>query len=399
MMLRGERTGYVLYAISPVDGSMREVIRNQRGIGRPLWLPDSQSVLVAINDSTGRGQLWDVSIRRGDKQRVTNDLANWGTVIDVARDAHRVTAVQWTLSANIWEATGSNPTDAHQITFGEVPIVASLPLKRTTFVVSADGQLWTLNGKSRQRLPFSTLRDVGPPVQCGRFVVVPSYQTGSDSPADAASVTATQLGSGRVAVLRSYQSGPARIMRLDSDGLNATMLASGLVFSPTCSPDGRDLFYVSMPTPQKIMRVPVEGGTAHVVGNIPGATVRGSMKASPDGKFLAFPYDVYGSTPGLKLGIVSVNQGQLVKSFDAPMGIYRESCLRWAPDGKSLQYLLTTGDVTNIWEQPLSGGSAHQFTQFASGRMFDFNWSTDGKTILMSRGEVSGDVVLLTKSF
>lgn len=80
------------------------------------------------------------------------------------------------------------------------------------------------------------------------------------------------------------------------------------------------------------------------------------------------------------------------------MGIYRESCVRWSPDGKALHYLLTKGDVTNIWEQPLSGSSAHQLTQFTSGKIFDFNWSADGKTILMSRGNLGGDVVLLSDS-
>jgi Tol biopolymer transport system component len=145
--------------------------------------------------------------------------------------------------------------------------------------------------------------------------------------------------------------------------------------------------------------VPLEGGRSEVVGDVPGTTIRGTMTTSPDGRFLALPYDVIDSSPRPKLGIVSVDSGRLVQSLEAPMGIYRESCLRWSPDGKSLQYLLTKGDVTNIWEQSLSGGRGHKLTEFTSGKMFDFNWSPDGETILMSRGELSGNVVLLSQFF
>jgi Tol biopolymer transport system component len=198
-------------------------------------------------------------------------------------------------------------------------------------------------------------------------------------------------------VQRSYQSSPANIVRIDADGLNATSLASGVVYSPTCSPDGKLLFYVLMGgNPLKILRMPIEGGQPTVVGEIPSATIRGTLRASPDGQFLAFPYEEFVPKPALKLAVISIDRGQIHETFDAPPGVYREACLRWSPDSKALQYLLTKGDVTNIWEQPLAGGSPKQITNFASGRIFDFNWSQDGKLLLTSRGEITSDVVLLS---
>ena len=127
-----------------------------------------------------------------------------------------------------------------------------------------------------------------------------------------------------------------------------------------------------------------------------GKAIRGTMRASPDGQFLAFPYDVYVPKPQTKLGVISVKRGRIDRTFDAPPGVYRESCLRWSPDSRGLQYLLTEHDVTNIWEQPLAGGSPKQITNFTSGRIFDFNWSPDGRRLLMSRGEISSNVVLLS---
>jgi hypothetical protein len=68
---------------------------------------------------------------------------------------------------------------------------------------------------------------------------------------------------------------------------------------------------------------------------------------------------------------------------------------RWSPNGKGLQYLLIRDKATNIWEQPLAGGEPKQITRFTSGHMFDFNWSSDSMRLVMTRGSISSNVVLL----
>jgi Tol biopolymer transport system component len=70
--------------------------------------------------------------------------------------------------------------------------------------------------------------------------------------------------------------------------------------------------------------------------------------------------------------------------------------LRWSPDGNGLQYTLTRSGATNVWEQPLTGGDPHQVTKFASGRIFSFAWSGDGKQLLLSKGNESSDVILIS---
>jgi len=399
VMLRGQRSGYVLDSISTADGRITEVFWNAGVIGRPQWLPEGDKVLVDVDDPTGRGQLWTVSVPQGQRQRVTNDLANWGIRIDATRDSSKVVAVQWSLSANIWESAAANPSGEVPITSGEMPLVAVVPRSAgNNLTVSGDGRLWIVNQDGTQRRPFSNLRDVAPPVMCGQFAVLTSYGSGAvqDLQSDAGSINGTKMAGGRFVVQRSYQSGPGSIIRLDADGVNATALTSGLVYSPTCSPDGKSLFYVSLGNPENILRMSIDGGEPSVIGEVPGRAIRGTMRVSPDGQFLAFPYDLYAPTPALKLAVISISKRRVERSFDSPPGVYREACLRWSPDGKALQYLLTLGDVTNIWEQPLAGGSPRQITNFTSGRIFDFNWSPDGKRLLMSRGEISSDVVLLS---
>jgi Tol biopolymer transport system component len=70
--------------------------------------------------------------------------------------------------------------------------------------------------------------------------------------------------------------------------------------------------------------------------------------------------------------------------------------IRWAPNQKGIQYLLTKDGTTNVWEQPLSGGAPRQITSFTSGLIFNFSWSRDGKQMLLARGGVTSDVVLMS---
>ena len=70
--------------------------------------------------------------------------------------------------------------------------------------------------------------------------------------------------------------------------------------------------------------------------------------------------------------------------------------LDWAPDGKALQFTLLHNGASNIWEQPLTGGPLKQVTNFTSDFIFDFKWTRDGKTLLISRGTVNRDVILLS---
>lgn len=399
LMLRGNRSGYVLDSISTVDGSVREVLWHPGVIGRPLWLPDSETILAELDGSAGLGQLWAISLRGGKEKRVTNDLANWGLRIDATHDAQTVSGIQWSVVANLWSAPITNLSKTRQITDGELPMIAAVARPDGKILaVSGNNDLWVVNSDGTGLAPFSTLRDVAPPVMCGDFVVAASYSSGagSDPQAGPGVVKATKLASGRMIVQRSYQSGPADIMRVDRDGLNPTKLAQGFLYSPACSPDGKFVFYVLMGAPQKILRVPLQGGDSKIVGDVPGQSIRGTMRVSPDGRFLAFPYDQEHPKPLSKLAVISAQTGESVKTFDAPGGIYRESCLRWSPDGKALQYLLTKGDVTNVWAQPLSGGPPRQVTKSTGGRIYDFNWTYDGKQLLLSRGEVTSDVVLLS---
>jgi Tol biopolymer transport system component len=69
--------------------------------------------------------------------------------------------------------------------------------------------------------------------------------------------------------------------------------------------------------------------------------------------------------------------------------------VRWSPDGQSLTYTAHRDGIPNIWAQPLVGGPAKQLTDFKSEGRLRFDWSRDGKQLVLSRHVWTSDLVLL----
>jgi Tol biopolymer transport system component len=64
-------------------------------------------------------------------------------------------------------------------------------------------------------------------------------------------------------------------------------------------------------------------------------------------------------------------------------------------DGKAVAYVDTHEGVSNIWSQPIDGGSPQQLTRFKSDRTFSFGLSPDGRQLVLARGTQTRDVVLI----
>jgi Tol biopolymer transport system component len=68
----------------------------------------------------------------------------------------------------------------------------------------------------------------------------------------------------------------------------------------------------------------------------------------------------------------------------------------WAPGGRALEDLVVRDGVTNVWRFPLDGSAPRPVTTFTSEQIMNYRWSRDGKTLALSRGTYSTDVVLIT---
>jgi len=128
--------------------------------------------------------------------------------------------------------------------------------------------------------------------------------------------------------------------------------------SPHCSPNGKWLVYQSWGSSGfSLWKLSIDGGEALLVtdkfGTLPAV--------SPNGKLIGYYYGDP-QTRATKLALLPFEGGDHVKFFDlptnviAPGEIFRQP-VRWTPDGRGLTYVITRGLVSNIWLQPVNGGS------------------------------------------
>jgi eukaryotic-like serine/threonine-protein kinase len=364
-MPRAKGKRFVLSAINVADGQIRELYAGWETVGRPAWMPDGNSLVVPIEPAnqelpTPNGtQLWIMSFPGGEAKRLTNDLADYGTSVDLARDGHVLVAMEKKMISHIWVLPQGETAKAKQITTGETPDSAVAPGPNGKLLVrSGNGKMQLMNADGTQRMPFRP-----------EFPNFLSLSSCGD----------------RYVVFDNQKEGTSQLWRTDADGSNATKLAEDVVVSD-CSPDGKWVLYLSGNT---LYRISTEGGQAKKVVYALG----GGGAVSPDGEWVAYLYQEGEPVPQWKIAIAPADGGTAKQMFNAP---WDADELRWSPDGKGLQYLTTRTGATNVWEQRLSGGEPRPITSFSSGKIFDFSWTRDGKLLLLARGEWTSDVVLIS---
>lgn len=68
----------------------------------------------------------------------------------------------------------------------------------------------------------------------------------------------------------------------------------------------------------------------------------------------------------------------------------------FTPDGAALVYVIRgENNADNLWLQPLDGKAGRQLTHFNGEQIFSYTYSPDGKRLLIERGHLESDVVLL----
>ena len=116
---------------------------------------------------------------------------------------------------------------------------------------------------------------------------------------------------------------------------------------------------------------------------------------SPDGKFIACMSPDEKANLRWQIAVVPFEGGQAVKLLETPSTTLRDCWLKWSPDGRSIMYVDRHGYVGNIYSQPIDGGPAKALTNFRSDSIAAFNWTRDGKQLIIGRGPEIDDVVLI----
>ena len=372
----GQSRHSVLKIVSPSDGTVRDLLVRPTGdrLGQPVWLPDGRGLLLPIREAAAgsRGQLWYVSFPKGEIQHFTNDPTDYDVCcLDLTADGKTLAVIQNDVTANLWVASTQNLDGARQITSGDAHAAAAWTPNGEVMTQSANGQFMLLgaDGSNPSRMQFRG---------------VPAFLPSS-------------CGDGRSLVYSVGTASGVDIWRSDPDGGNPSQLTSGgVAVLPACSRDGKWIVYTWIIYTEHhdawfdLMKISREGGNPVKLAG--GLDVTASP-ISPDSKMVALGVaSTSPNSPNLTK-IVALDSGKELYSFDRPPSAGQHG---WAPNGQGVDYVLTTNGVGNIWEQPLSGGPPKQITHFQSEEISTFDWSHDGKQLLVSRGHVNRNVLLIS---
>ena len=191
-----------------------------------------------------------------------------------------------------------------------------------------------------------------------------------------------------VTVEQVASKGPTyRLMVADSDGFNPReiLLSSDPILSPTWSPDGRYLAYVSFEDGwSNIVAQEIDTGKRVTMSDYPG--INGAPAWSPDSRQLALSLSHEGNS---EIYVMDIQRRRLQR-------LTRHSAIdtepAWWPNGRSLVFTSDRSGRPQIYRVPTTGGKAMRLT-FDGRENSRASISPDGKNLLMVTNNGNGQQI------
>ena len=359
-----------LYEIQIADRSTRRFsVKDWSHIFSLSWLPDSNSLLMLASEKKEPIQVWQISYPDGTAKRLTNDPDGY-IAMSASADLGTLAVVKSTTTSNIWVAPTSDPNLVRPATSGSERTAEGpswSPDGRIFFNFSSRGNsdIWSVNpdGSSLNQITSTTEREDFP-------IVSPDGQT----------------------IAYSTYDGSSQGWLRNADGSNLRPITKGGAVGDWLlqdfSPDGRWLFFAELSNNKFALWKTAADGSGEPI-KISDKNLDG-IAFSPDGKQMA--YVNLGAKP-VRLEISPIDSSDPVKTLQlcATCG----GSLRWSPDGRFLVYTDTANTgAGNLMAQPVSGGEPRKLTNFTSEQIYRFCYSRDGKQIAYARGTQTSDVLL-----
>ncbi|HWY41955.1 MAG TPA: protein kinase [Candidatus Sulfotelmatobacter sp.] len=337
----------------------------------PVWLSDG-SGLLATSGETSSGhlqrQLGIVNFAQGTYRAITADT-NTYVRPSLAANAQSFVATQVQTRTDFSIALANNPEQTHPLALSsKQPIWRWDWAADGKLIIPQGGEIRAINTAGGENLIFSDPKEV--PDQL------------------------TSCGDGKYLILRFIgRSGKAaaNLWRMDGNGGNQVQLTSGMSEAdPSCSPDGKWVYYVDRADGNNLKRVSIDGGTPEVILK----TGVGLYSVSPDGKFI-LTTEVREFDHKLMLRVDST-ENHATQYHD--MDQRAQEGAKFMPDGKSVAYIVREKGVDNLWMQPLDGSQHKQMTHYATDRIGAFGYSRDGAKLAIERVHYESDAILFRDS-
>jgi serine/threonine protein kinase len=357
----------------PLTGGPEKVLttHNWESIEDPVWLDDHRGLVFAASEpGSNPEQLWLLPYPAGEARRITNDPNSYQSV-SLSADSRTIIGSQRETISNLWVAPEGKAELARRIT------------SNNKDYDGVDGLAWTPNG----HIVFTSYRG-------GNLDLWITDGDGSNlrqlTHGEGLNFSPSVSPDGRTIVFISTRSKTELIWKIDIDGGNPVQVTrDGFELSPKITPDGKNIIYQSWMR-QGIFKIPLTGGEQ--IQLVSDSAFEPSV--SPDGKLLAVAKVDH--PPTMYLDIVPLAGGPSIRQFEIPILAMTGYPFSWSGDSKGLMFLDSRDGVTNVWLQPLAGGKPRPLTNFSSDRIYSFDQSPDGKQLVVARGSSSSDIVLIS---
>ncbi len=360
------------FSLSEIDlatGTERELTAQKFFNVKSLaWLPNKSGWLVTasrIPDKTFR--IWQVSASTGDAAPLTKDSESYAN-LSLNRDANLLVSTQVKEEFYLQLLSAEDSSAAPRVIV-KASTVAFAPDGKIIFssAMTGNNEIWSINadGSGQRQLTSDAAEDI-------RAAVSPD---------------------GDSIFFSSNRTGEHHVWRMNHDGSTQKQVTTGEGGFPLLvSPDGKWLYYNSA-LQKTLRRVSIEDGAEQTVLD----KTNNNYAVSPDGSSVAYA-ERQGAEIVLK--IVSLADGQIIKSFKAADGKNQLNQLAWSPDGNSLAYILADADFKNnrLWRQSLGGEPAQPIADLGDEEIYElsgFAVSPDGKNYAVVQGGWKHDAVLL----
>lgn len=348
-------------------------------VGNFAWFADGSGFLCAGRETQdGPIQVWHTSYPSVKFHQVTNDFNDYAE-LGLSTDGKTIVTMKGETNSGLWKYSPATKTVSQLSHDG-----------RTVFGINGlteghDGTVYFTNKEGKELKLWKSNAD-------GRNATEMIGDQGSFVAPDV-------TPDGRYVFYVKQVNKTSQIWRMNADGTGQVQMSepnsTSFDFAPQVTPDGKLIIFQRQASREDrviLMKMPVEGGSSEVLYGSDGSSVFGP-RISSDGKRIAFAiYNIQTFQKRLQVAtLVDYSFGNIEQDLEYNL----INQFTWAPGGRELTVLTTRNGTPNLWRQPLDGSPASPITDFTSGRIFNFTWSNDGKSLLLARGNTVNDLLLI----
>ncbi|MGB7069801.1 MAG: LpqB family beta-propeller domain-containing protein [Pyrinomonadaceae bacterium] len=351
------------------------------GVKTIKWIYGGSGLVVVGKSNIGENsQVWNISYPEGIGRQVTTDTSDYGS-ISISGNASSMVATRVDTTSSLWSFNPQS-REMKQLTVDTKSVMGYSGMSQLN-----DGRILYSKPTGKDTNIFS-VNDSGE-----------EKQLTSNSGINLGPVATPN---GRHIIFNSNRGGTLALWRMAADGSEPVQLTSeaGVIDGQQrISNDGKSVIFTRQSTDAgkvKLMIVPIDGGEVRRLLPDSNESEFGPM-VSPDGKEILYGTFTFDDKTA------AYDESVRVFKFDgeSASGPARDLDLdvdskdfRWSPDGRSLTYIDRSG-IDNVWSVDLQSGRKNAITDFGSGYIANFLWTTDGKKLILVRTVHNSDLVLI----